>query len=83
MTLAVAQTAEHFGVSQHTVLAWIRAGDLAAINVGRTFGGKPRWRITEQSIAAFELLRSASTAPQPERTPRRKSRAKVVEFYEV
>jgi len=83
MTRNVGQTAELFAVSQHTVLAWIGAGELRAVNVARSIGGRPRWRITDAAITQFESLRSASTVPQPARRPRRKSREKVTEYYKV
>jgi excisionase family DNA binding protein len=36
-----------YGVTVHTVLGWIRSGELRAVNVGRRRGArKPRWRIT-------------------------------------
>ena len=41
----VAEVAERFGVDPHTVLGWIRKGEMLAINVGRSRGKKPRWRI--------------------------------------
>ena len=31
----VAEAAEVFGVKSHTILAWIEAGDLAAVDVSR------------------------------------------------
>ncbi len=80
MTYSVRQAAERFAVSQHTVLAWIRTGELAAINVGRSALGKPHWRITPDSLQAFELLRSAQ--PHIDRPRRRRKRsADVVKFY--
>lgn len=81
MTFTIRQTAARYGVGQHTVLSWIASGDLLAINVGRSIGGKkPRWRITMEAISAFEQLRSARPIePTPRR--RRSHAASVVEFY--
>ena len=79
-TLSVRDVCDRYGVTEHTVLAWIRSGELRAIHVGRKAGAKkPRWRITEQSLLAFEVLR-APTPPQP-RGPRRKRPDDVIEFY--
>jgi excisionase family DNA binding protein len=79
-TLSVRDLCERYGVSEHTVLGWIRSGELRAVNVGRRPGAKkPRWRITQESLDAFEALRTPS--PPPPRTPRRKQPAEVVEFY--
>jgi excisionase family DNA binding protein len=80
-TLSVKNVSERFGVSAHTVLAWIKSGELRAVNVGRRPGArKPRWRITADALAAFEALRSAAPTP-PRAQRRRRRRAEVVEFY--
>ena len=40
----VKELAKRYGVSQMTVLGWIRANELLAINIGRgPHDGKPRW----------------------------------------
>ena len=81
MTLTVRDVCERYGVSEHTVLAWINSGELRAVNVGRRPGAKkPRWRITQAALEAFELARTAT--PPPPRTRRRKP-ADVIEFYKV
>jgi hypothetical protein len=67
-------------VSQRTVLGWIHAGELRAINVGRRPGAKkPRWRVTAEALAAFEAARTPT--PPPPRTRRRRQRPEVIEFY--
>ena len=76
----VRELCERFGVTEHTVLAWIRAGELRAVNVGRKSGArKPRWRVSQAALDAFEALRTA-TLPQPPATRRRQA-AGVIEFY--
>ena len=78
--VTVADLSERYGVGEHTVLSWIRSGELRAINCGRRAGSKkPRWRITAEALAAFELLRTPS--PPPPRTRRRKQSADVIAFY--
>jgi excisionase family DNA binding protein len=80
MTLSVRDLCERYGVSEHTVLGWIRSGELRAINVGRRLGAKkPRWRITPEALEAFEILRT-QTSPPP-RARRRNRPADVIEFY--
>jgi hypothetical protein len=81
MTYGVREFAERYKVGQHTVLAWIASGELAAINVSRTPGGKPRWRITQEAAQAFEILRSAQPAPDPAPRRRRKRSDDLVKFY--
>jgi hypothetical protein len=70
-----------YAVTVHTVLGWIRSGELPAVNVGRRPGAKkPRWRITQQALEAFELRRAATHTPR--QTPaRRKQSPDVIEFY--
>jgi excisionase family DNA binding protein len=80
MTLTVKAVAERYAVSEHTVLGWVRSGELRAINVGRRLGaGKPRWRISELALANFELLRTP-TPPLPKIRPRKRVGG-VIEFY--
>jgi hypothetical protein len=69
-----------YSVTVHTVLGWIRSGELQAVNVGRNpKARKPRWRITQEALEAFELARTP-TPPTP-RTRRRKPTAGVISFY--
>jgi excisionase family DNA binding protein len=78
--LTVHDVCERYGVTEHTVLLWIRQGELRAVNVGRRQGaGKPRWRISAEALEAFEVSRMP-TPPLP-RAARRKRPAEVIEFY--
>jgi excisionase family DNA binding protein len=79
-TLSVRDLCERYGVSEHTVLGWIRSGELRAVNVGRRVGAKkPRWRITQEALDAFELLRTPT--PPPPRMRRRRRPGEVIQFY--
>jgi excisionase family DNA binding protein len=79
-TFSVRDLCDRYGVSEHTVLGWIHSGELRAVNVGRRPGAKkPRWRIPNEALAAFEQLRTP-TPPAP-RTRLRKRPAEVIEFY--
>jgi hypothetical protein len=78
--LTIRDLTERYGVGEHTVLSWIKTGELRAINCGRRQGSKkPRWRITAEALAAFELVRTHN--PPPPRTRRRKQQADVIQFY--
>ncbi len=78
--LTVREVAERYGVSEGTVLGWVKSGQLQAINVGRSMAAKkPRWRITAEALETFELVRTHSPPPPTRR--RRKRQAEVVEFY--
>lgn len=77
----VADLVERFSVGEHTVLGWIRSGELTAFDVSRNPGGKPRWRISVEALASFELRRT-STPPQPSTTRRRRHKdPHVIEFF--
>ena len=76
----VQEIQRRYSVTVHTVLGWIRSGELRAVNVGRKPGAKkPRWRITEKALEQFEAVRTP-TPPLP-RTRRRK-RPEIIEFYQ-
>lgn len=79
MSLSVCQIAERYAVGKHTVLRWIRNGELRAFDVSRNPGGRPRWRVTEESLVAFEALRTPTSVPQTKR--RRRQPQEVIEFY--
>jgi excisionase family DNA binding protein len=79
MTLTIKQVAERFGVSEHTALAWVASGELAAVNVVRERGGQPRWRVSAVALEAFEASRTH--APTPTATRRRRQPKDVIEFY--
>lgn len=79
MTYTVAQLSERYGVSQHYVLSWIRQGDLRAVDVSRSRGGRPRWRITASALDAFEAARTPT--PAPARRARRRQSPDVIAFY--
>jgi transposase len=56
---------ERFGVGRGTVMAWIRANELKAVNASRTSDSrKPRWRISPESLAAFEAQHSRRTGTE-------------------
>ncbi|MGO8747579.1 MAG: helix-turn-helix domain-containing protein [Thermoguttaceae bacterium] len=80
MTYGIKDLCKRYAVGEHTVLGWIRNGELKAVNVGRTpTARKPRWRITEEALTAFELLRTP--IPPAPKTRRRRQSAPVLEFY--
>jgi hypothetical protein len=79
MNYSVKDLQERYDVTQNTVLHWINTGQLRALNVGIEPGKKkPRWRITQEALEAFESIRL--TAPLPKQ-PRRRQMADVIERY--
>ena len=65
------EISESYSVTVDVVLSWIKSGDLRAVNVSRTSGGKPRWRIDPADLERFELARSNTPLPKPQRRRRR------------
>jgi hypothetical protein len=60
------------------VRAWIRRGELKAINTAGALCGKPRFVIPPEALAAFERSRDAAPPPKP---PRRRKRIQVTDYY--
>ena len=55
--LRIKDIQEQFGCSEHTVLHWIRTGELKAHNINR--GAKrPQWRVHPDAFQQFLNLRS-------------------------
>ena len=77
--LTLGAVADRYGVTPRTVAAWIRAGELRAVNVGRRLNSiKPRLRITAAALEAFESLRTVGEAGQARR---RRNQDDVIRFY--
>jgi hypothetical protein len=66
--------AARWQVKPSKVIAWIRSGELDAIDVSTRPGiGRPRYRISTEAIELFEARRAAgpvSTSSRPKRTKR-------------
>ena len=76
----VADVAARYRVSPDKVRAWVRRGELAAVNVASSLLGKPQLRITVEALRQFEARRSAAT-PTPEAPKRRRRRAATVDYF--
>lgn len=61
--LRIAEIASRCGVTKPVVLRWIRAGDLAAVNVS-SGGRAPRYRVSPDALAAFLVRRSTATGSE-------------------
>jgi len=59
------ELARRYGVEPCKVIAWIRNGELRAMNVARRPNGRPRFLIDEDDVARFEQARS--TKPEGQR----------------
>ena len=77
--LSVPEIARRYTCDPHKVAAWIRSGELRAVNLATSAGGRPRWRISPSDLALFEAARSAG--PQPRTIRRRRRDPSIVEFF--
>jgi len=68
--------AKELGVEPPKVIAWIRSGELVAVNIAQRVGGRPRYRISREAIETFLRRRSTSPAPKVSRR-KRESRGDV------
>jgi predicted site-specific integrase-resolvase len=59
-------------VSVSKIHAWIRSGELDAVNLATSRMGRPRWRISQESLAAFDRCRSSRAALTPRVQRRRR-----------
>jgi hypothetical protein len=73
----VADVARRYRVGTDKVRAWIRKGELAAINTATHRCARPRFVVTAEALAEFERGRSASAPPKTKRTRKRT----LVDFF--
>lgn len=64
------EIANRFGCKPETVIAWIRSGELAAINLARRGSLRPRYRVSPEALATFEQTRSVVPRTPPVSKPR-------------
>lgn len=60
--------AKRYGVGLPKVLDWIKRNELGAVNVASDPSGRPRWRVRDCDLLAFEMKRM--NRPQPPITSR-------------
>jgi excisionase family DNA binding protein len=77
--MTVPDLARRLRVGEDKIRAWIRRGELAAVNTASAQCGRPRWIIPPESLAAFERRRAGGP---PHGAPRRRRRAtSATDFY--
>ena len=83
MTLSVRDISERYAVKEHTVLAWIRSGELRALNLARTANGRPRYSIDVVDLERFERARTVIPDGGLSTTQklRRRAAGSVKEFF--
>ena len=65
--------AKMWGVKCQKVLTWIRSGELKAIDVASRRGGRPRYLVDIQDLAAFERSREVCPRPLPQIKAKRRN----------
>jgi hypothetical protein len=73
------QLARLLGIDSSKVLAWIRSGQIDAINIATRPDGRPRWVITPDAYATFRNRRSSRPVPPP--TRRRRKDPAVIQYF--
>jgi hypothetical protein len=74
----VRDVARRYRVGEDKVRAWIKAGDLAAINTAAVLCGKPRFIVTPEALEKFEMRRAAGPMPK---VKRRRRSSEVKDYY--
>ena len=76
------ELARLWGVSVKKVLGFVEGGELPAIDLATKRGGRPRWKISAEAIAQFELVRGSAPKPATPAPRRRKpaSDSRVIQF---
>lgn len=74
------ELARLWGISPDKVLAWIRGGELRAIDASSRRGGRPRFLIDRADIETFEANRAVTPPPKSPRR-RKKVPAEIIEFF--
>jgi hypothetical protein len=68
--LSPQDVAQRLAIKPEKVIAWIRSGDLRALNTAATTGPgrRPRYKISPADLAAFETARQTSPPAAPHRS---------------
>jgi hypothetical protein len=75
---SVASLCRRWRIGPDKVRAFIRRGELIAINLATRLCGKPQWRVTAESVEQFERRRSSAPPPKP--AGRRRS-PQVIDYF--
>jgi excisionase family DNA binding protein len=79
-TLTPPEVAKRLGVSKNKIYAWIKSGELPAVNVTARPGSRPRYLITESDLTVFQEKRRTAK-PSPVTRTRRRKDPNVIEYF--
>jgi hypothetical protein len=68
---SVADLCRRWKVGPDKIRAFLRRGELVGVNVATNLSAKPQWRVTLESVHAFEARRSSAPEPKPARRRKR------------
>jgi transposase len=69
-------------ISESTVSALIQRGKLRGVNASLSDKSKkPRWRISDEALAAFVESRQSGPSQAPTKDKRRRKSTDVIQFY--
>jgi hypothetical protein len=74
---SVTDLAMRWRTGKGKVRAFIKRGELRAVNVASSAGGKPQWAVPPEALAEFEARRSSVPAPKA----RRRRNPEVVDYF--
>lgn len=77
--LTVREFSRRYRVGEDKVRAWIRRGELRAINTAAALCGRPRWVIPPEALPEFEKYRCGGPVPKSPR--RRRRQTQEIDFY--
>jgi hypothetical protein len=75
---SVADLCRRWRVGADKIHGFLRRGELIGVNVAASLSGRLQWRITRESVEAFERRRSSAPTPK---VPRRRKRTTEIDFY--
>jgi hypothetical protein len=75
---SVADLCRRWKIGPDKIHAFIRRGELMAVNVATNLAGRPQWRVTPESVEQFERRRTSAPPPKP---LRRRRQPVLLDFY--
>jgi hypothetical protein len=77
--VSVPYLAKEWGIATNKITAWIKSGELKAINVATSRDQRPRYLIDRADIEAFE--RARLVVPEQPPRPRRTRQTEVKDYF--
>jgi len=77
------QLAKLWGIGVDKVIAWIKVGELRAIDASKAKAQRPRYLIDLADIAEFEARRSVQPPPPPASRRKRLASNSITEFFSL